>query len=435
MPEQIPVTAMLRQHSGWEDADWSRRLVDLTQAVGRTASRIGPDTGYLGLVRAIFVAPEYFFAAPRGGSTQTDATSGVTRDVQRGLSNADHARITQALIKLSETHPRVLIVPGTIAWWEPVDVAQMQATIRNYARIIERLNQARFGGQHWQTFMFRIVAGEIMRAPAGTLHHRNVAPPGAAPVSIEAVKRAWERDTLTWLRMLDAAMPGLRTQFGSARDLADLWTGVSVNNSIQFLLRNTAYALLNGKIMYRYDKRGDFHETKGYGADLAFARGDQSCVTTIEGLRVGFEICLDHNINALPALIRPGVQLDLHIVCSDYVENRKTSDNLLKEGGHKIHAATHAAEHGVWVKQGGTLVAVPVERKETKAGGGTLYHYTVAIEDESSLEGVNLFDEPTPTRSRSNAFSGGRPPGSQPPNRPPPPIPGRAWVSATPTKK
>ena len=131
MPEQIPVTAMLRRHSGYEDAHGSRRLFDLSQAVSRAASRIGPDTGYLGLVRAIFVAPEYFFAAPRGGSTQTDPTSGASWEVRRGLSTTDHTNITTALTRLSARHPRVLIVPGTIAWWEPVDVAQMQATIRN----------------------------------------------------------------------------------------------------------------------------------------------------------------------------------------------------------------------------------------------------------------------------------------------------------------
>ena len=135
----------------------------------------------------------------------------------------------------------------------------------------------------------------------------------------------------------------------------------------------------------------------------------------------------------MPTLIRPGVQLDLHVVCSDYVENRQTSDQLLKEGGHKIHAATYAAEHGVWVKQGGTLVPVPVQFKESKPGGGTLYHYTISVEDESSLEGLNLFDSPPPPSRPPN-----RPPPpvpGGPPNRPPPPVPGRAWVSATPSRK
>jgi predicted amidohydrolase len=124
---------------------------------------------------------------------------------------------------------------------------------------------------------------------------------------------------------------------------------------------NTALAFLNGEEAYRYDKRGNFHEEQNYGADTIFVRGEKSSVSTIEGLGIGFEICLDHNINALPDLVRENAngRLDLHIVASDYVINRKTPDQLIREGGHKTHAATVDTEHGVWQKVAAKLAAVP----------------------------------------------------------------------------
>ncbi len=107
-----------------------------------------------------------------------------------------------------------------------------------------------------------------------------------------------------------------------------------------YIMRNTAYALLNGKVRFKYNKQGDFHEAIGDGGTV-FLPGAKTGIAVIAGIRFGFEICLDHNVSYLkPPVADPTDGRDLHIVTSAAVEN---NDNhmFVHPGGYFLHASTN----------------------------------------------------------------------------------------------
>jgi hypothetical protein len=83
-------------------------------------------------------------------------------------------------------------------------------------------------------------------------------------------------------------------------------------------MRNTAFVLHDGKLVFKYNKRGDFHECIG-ATKTVFTPGERLGITNpIEGVTFGLEICLDHGLGMLKASVGEGGNLpDIHILISD----------------------------------------------------------------------------------------------------------------------
>jgi hypothetical protein len=70
-----------------------------------------------------------------------------------------------------------------------------------------------------------------------------------------------------------------------------------------------------------------------------FVPGRHEGVTTINGLKIGFEVCLDHSLGTLKNHLLKA-DLDFHIIASAEVNNNP-SEICVAEGGYLLHASAN----------------------------------------------------------------------------------------------
>jgi len=140
---------------------------------------------------------------------------------------------------------------------------------------------------------------------------------------------------------------------------------------------NTAYGFLNGKIVLAYRKQGNFNEEAGYD-DTFFLSGGQSGFRDIEGIRFGFEVCLDHNVGLLKRQLRPGQDVDVQIVLSDAVQP-VPGNIVVQHGGFFVHASTAAPVAGCFMRNGDTIEWAPEIGVDTVAGS-QLHHWKMHLD-------------------------------------------------------
>jgi len=133
---------------------------------------------------------------------------------------------------------------------------------------------------------------------------------------------------------------------------------VSRNPAITKLMRNTAPVFHDGDCLLKYHKHGDFFEAKS-PEDGLFIPGNGKKTCELNGLRFGFEICLDHNLGILQNALKNDVDklVDIHIVCSAAVKN-ETSNMMNRRGGFFLHASTYDTCGGVWKNNWGQQTKV-----------------------------------------------------------------------------
>jgi hypothetical protein len=369
---QVVVSTWHRPHGRQQQLSQDQRLLHLKSAVGAAADRVnaaGLDAN--GLIKGIFVAPEYHFARQYAGWKHADGwhvSRGITQQSEEALRN-------ELICSVSAKYRRLLIFPGTVAWTAPYDSAVFLAGYRFYSR------RAKF----------------LKIDDAATLSQ---------------IKKAWyiDQDTGSWITITDAWSRREKGNTVNLRDASDSEIkAVATSNStlyanMTFYARminevgwqvvrqkerlgsgslnphrtmfNTARGLLNGRVVVTYNKQCNFHEEVGDN-NLIFAPGGRNGITEIEGIRFGLEVCLDHAMGTLARQSRTERPIDVQIVLSDHVTPNH-AHQVVREGGYFVHGSTNASYTGVWKKDGGKLVPA-TKLSEDTIDGSVLSHWQMDL--------------------------------------------------------
>lgn len=349
-------------------------------------------------IRAIFVAPEYFFA--RSYPEYYRELIPQNR-VGRHYEYKDYIEIRKSLTNFSQKFKGILIIPGTIAWKEAV--VKPNAVAAPYAAAIDEETPAsdptlvsyaaapkgnipKFG---------ELIAGsklpnyeQILKETDKFLKHTYIPPTtsvatpiGAAPVpswrkgaqlTQEEYKRHMqnigeEPTPASWEDYKKEA-PGhkvLEAHQLLRKPLSDLYggegmtpeqkqaivgkiikAGINPEEYIKALKKakfglawNTAYFYLNGKKVGEYSKHSDYQEVI-FAEELSVALNSvgESIVDIEKGsLKIGIEICLDHACDILKNYIesQKKEKPDIHLILSACVEFKGSQGEFLVHSSSK----------------------------------------------------------------------------------------------------
>lgn len=353
-------------------------------------------------VQGIFVAPEYLFASHNHGREM--AGGGF-----HGRSLSEHKKnsIITILRGISAQFPRILIVPGTIAWKKVFDAA---AGDRYHA------------AGDVQQQMVHVVPGLNLAGPAvaqrGFGYKLHTA--GRNKITQFLIREPRYRDALKQIvcnvlnvHLMHMTFNRLLNELPTFTDLFENIAGPTRANLIAnqdyyrsrnfaqklaaiqdptctYMMRNTSYVFLDGDAVYEYNKQGDFYEAVGARHDTVYVPGGDPGEYEIDGINFGFEICLDHDIGYARAQ-STGVK-DIHILCSAMVAN--IADNRsVALGGHAIHACSNDAFSGVWTKtaMGHTYTPVPTVGAAVTFGADPFQKYLIDCEVDEMAGLPSLF--------------------------------------------
>jgi hypothetical protein len=123
-------------------------------------------------------------------------------------------------------------------------------------------------------------------------------------------------------------------------------------NVPEYMARNTAYVLLDGKVLLKYHKQGDFHEVL-IGKDTVHIPGKldgRFQVTPTSPaqrtINFGLEVCLDHVFQTTGKEIAHLGKVDVHIISSAQVPTEQ--DKLATtNAGYVVHACSNKEFSGV----------------------------------------------------------------------------------------
>ena len=135
------------------------------------------------------------------------------------------------------------------------------------------------------------------------------------------------------------------------------------------LLRNVAYLILGGQRVGKYDKQSDYHESLLSPDDMVFVPGTDKECPAIGQHRFGVEICFDH---ALGRLKKRGVDIDFHIVVSDYANN-KEPHMAMGRFGYFLHASTEASQTKVYQRASDLSLQDLTNEPSKRCGSVPLY--------------------------------------------------------------
>ena len=234
---------------------------------------------------AIFVAPEFLF------TKQRDSHAGTTA-IQRGERDVVLTEVEQ----ISRDYPGTLLIPGTIVFRES-------------------FTQAFLGGRF-------IKAKDNLGWAKGT-DERKPFPTYETDVD--------DRNEKGYSNFYDR-------QIEELSNVEKQLCGSGFPEG--FFIKNRTYVFFGGKKIFSYGKQTNMNDYQDDEKRGIFVPGKRDGVKDIEGLKVGFEICLDHSIGMLREHIKKR-ELDLHIICSAEVPN-ESSHCMAKQGGYLLHASTGA---------------------------------------------------------------------------------------------
>lgn len=257
----------------------------------------------------LFVAPEYLFA-------YTSLSGSHNPGDRRHLDESEKELRLQRLKEISKLHKGMIMIPGTIAWQK---------------------NFLRTGAKQYHSK--GLLAGQ-----AKTVSRQQKA--------IDSVNFYANRQQLAPTDRLAGplgATPAPTTQ-EKLNELAQV--GPLINFSGAALARNTAYVLLDGEVLMKYNKQGDFHEVLNGNTAIHIPGkldGRFQIKTTNPEERpidFGLEICLDHVYQTTGKEIPHLGQVDIHVISSAQVQENR-ANLAMKTGGYLVHACSNAAYTGI----------------------------------------------------------------------------------------
>jgi hypothetical protein len=349
-----------------------------------------------GLIRGIFAAPEYFFAGLYAGLELNNGSY-----APRSINAHRHEFVLRNLLRISAKRPRILIIPGTIAWKQSMNGDELRRRLRYYEG--RAANKPPLTGDELTRALkaeYQVcaepgfsqdVCDATEREQFQQLHDR---PMRTRAISDAELSTIQQKDPAAFALMVQTASAIAEWALGdgaaSARKTLSIlalqgWTDANIS-----MMSNMTYALLNGRVVFCYSKQGNFHEEQG-DVGLVFVPGGRSGVAEIEGLNFGLEICLDHNMGILSRQLRQGKTLDVQIILSDFVYNNPGAV-VVRDGGYVVHASTHPEQAGVWQKNGTQLVKAPSLGTE-KVWGTDLSHWLMDIDVFNPFELAGTFME------------------------------------------
>lgn len=272
----------------------------------------------------IFMAPEYYFTKPNPGGAR------------QFLDLAAKNQIDIQLKQLSQSFPKILIVPGTIHY--DVELSPQDKIESGYQ-------------------LLKAAKDRILRENA-------LAKPG------------------TVLKSSMSHQPsGTFSKVPSMNTLAD---NLLDKNTKPRKVHNVTSLLLNGTVWGTYDKHTDFYESKSISPDQSmFIPGTQDeCPEIGDGVRkfrFGVEVCFDHG-NAVLKQRRPS-NLHFHLVVSDSVPTNP-EHMAMRNSGYFLHASTDFQESVVYRRDdNGQLVNETnnLLRQRQTYGSNTLEFYLIQL--------------------------------------------------------
>lgn len=245
-------------------------------------------------IRGILIAPEYFFSS----QYRLPNSQGNTRQV----SEKKRDKIDRELQKLSEQFPSILIVAGTIAWSKKLEQGdgELEKRVKRYTLALER----RMDDQS---------------------------------------RKIWHEQSTYYSD----------NPLVSARRVLKNIENPSQAENIR-ISRNTAYIYLKGELCHRYHKNSDFQEVietaytnkkvKLRSKKNIYMPGESDGVFTIDNIKFGIEVCLDHSLGTLETNHKDE-EVDVHIIVSAFVDNNK-SNFKARLNGYVLHASSEERNEG-----------------------------------------------------------------------------------------
>lgn len=299
----------------------SKSLAATTERAGLSGIRNGADK-----ISSIFIAPEFLFTSPTQDNANTTAIPQVKRDWVLGK-----------LEEYAAKDPGMLLMPGTIVFKQALGEDLNKKAIASLTNAIKPFSHV---------------------APKKTIKPHE---------SFEARDKHMEADAYYKSQIVEL----------------EAWEKKKVNTSAttighSFLIKNRTYVYFGGKRVFSYGKKSNMNDYFDDTDKGIYIPGKKAGVTTIGGLKIGIEICLDHSVGMLKQHMN-GTDLDLHLLCSAEVPN--TSSNCAtRRGGYLLHASTEDKFTGVLRKpdKGFELEAVG-EIGNVDIGGGKVRFYEIEV--------------------------------------------------------
>ena len=333
------------------------RVKALKQCVEKLALQVKQEKIPDSEIQGLLVAPEYFFTKPDPGKWDG------AKFLSRAISQTEKEQAVEGFKNISKAFPTLFLVPGTIAWKKPLDRPAGEARKKDPVtgqrtgplKTTPRKDKALQSLQYEDSTTGERMGGARKASP--DLYANLVIwvdynyKPTTDDERDKQVTRVLHDDT-----ELQAVFNWCKLDKSHYSEIPALADKMALLTTGSFMMRNTAYALLKGRVRFKYNKQGDFHEAIG-DTGTVFIPGAQTGIATIAGIRFGFEICLDHNISYLkPPVADPKDGRDIHIVTSAAVEN---NDNhmFMHPGGYFLHASTNHGWSAVYFNHHQTGIA------------------------------------------------------------------------------
>jgi len=310
-------------------------LVHLRKAVSETYAAASASS-QKGQLTSIFVSPEFLFS-------QTGQDDQGTTAVTRRKRNW----ILEKIQSMASNWPGMLLVPGTIVFREDITPESAQ-------KAIMRLQHARTPD------------------PKNFMGYKED----------EKIRAAWDAKIKSAARQKRPVMAAYTTrEVGSPADveayyeqqIAKLKNEVVTNPNVlkqSFLIKNRTYVFFNGERIFTYGKKtnmDDFHDDTAKGI---YIPGRHEGVTRIPPgngkLRVGFEVCLEHELGTLKQHLTAN-DLDLHIILSAEMPTG-WQNCCVKNRGFVLHASANPILSGVIQKVQGKEGEFPVRYPDFTLG-------------------------------------------------------------------
>jgi len=257
--------------------------------------------------KGVFLAPEYYFTKPDPGKKREP------------LDEAARLQLERNLLSLSNRYPEILIVPGTVFYAKPL--------VR---------------GPESSQFRFDPATGTrtLLKTSDPDRRDRINKKVKAYIVSVPAQRSAADADLRRW------AGTGFQAGAHHVPSLQEIRASVLDPSKDPWIVRNTAYLLLGGRRIAKYDKQSDWGEAIGKSPDdLAFVPGVHKQAPEIGGIRFGTEVCFDHGNGMLAR--RNITPLHFHLLVSDWVRT-SLANMAMSAKGYFLHASTNYQESCVW---------------------------------------------------------------------------------------
>jgi len=306
----VGVWAVGTQTPPWIERDITARCVELENALKATETLRGKK----GDPNGLFVAPEYMFTLDEAKRHE---------DARFQMDAADARFLKTRLAELSNRFPRILLVPGSIAFSKSLDFNENGA--------IER-------AMKWH--------GQLSK------HKVALASGAVSPHHLEEEAKAH------------------KLKIGAFEKRAKEWVRTKGATKLT-IARNSAYGYLDGKKVFACRKRTELAEIYD-GNDAFYINAGESTVWKWDEVTFGVEICKDAADGYLSKVAKETV--DVQIVISASLETDHIQACARK---YIVHAAQQEAEAGVFTDTKGRVP--PLKNTRTQIAGFNLDFFLVEV--------------------------------------------------------